>query len=72
MHVSELVAYHAIEIQYHLAVGDIEQAAIAMDFLEELDVDHPTVMALRQLLTQSMLTQAAPYKKGLLSRLWGR
>ena len=72
VHVSELIAYHAIEIQYHLALGDVTLAAMSMDFLEQLDVEHPTVIGLRQLMTQSMLAQATPYKKGLLSRLWGR
>lgn len=72
VHVSELIAYHAIVIQYHLAFGDVTLAAMSMDYLEQLDLEHPTVIGLRQLMTQGMLSQATPYKKGLLSRLLGR
>jgi hypothetical protein len=72
VHVSELIAFHAVEIQHHLAFGDVMLAAMSMNFLEQLDVVHPTVIRLRQLMTQSMLSQATPYKKGLMSRLWGR
>ena len=72
VHVSELIAYHAVVIQYHLAFGDVTLAAMSMDFLEQLDVEHPTVIGLRHLMTQGILSQATPYKKGLLSRLWGR
>ena len=72
VHVSELIGFHNVVVQYHLAFGDVTLAAMSMDFLEELDVEHPTVIGLRQLMTQGMLAQAAPYKKGLVSRLWGR
>jgi len=53
-HVTELVAFHALIVQYSLTRGEIQTASLSMILLEQYAPDHPTVALLREMMMNTM------------------
>lgn len=60
VHHSEMFAYHGMLVQYFMALDNLRQAAISMDFLEEVDPEHPATIVLRERMLLKMLSQISP------------
>lgn len=63
VHHSEMMAYHGMLVQYFMALDNLRQAAISMDYLEEADPEHPATVTLRNRMMLALLSQATPSKK---------
>lgn len=68
VHHCEMLAYHGMLVQYFIALDNLRQAAISMDYLEEVDPEHPTTIALRERMLLKLLSQITPTYRGGLSR----
>jgi tetratricopeptide (TPR) repeat protein len=60
VHHSEMLAYHGMLVQYFMALDNLRQAAISMDFLEEVEPEHPVTISLRQRMLLKLLSQITP------------
>lgn len=54
-HISEFIGFSAVMIEYFIRIGDLEQAEIRYQMLEQIAPDAPATKKLGQLLTTSHL-----------------
>ncbi|TXD53251.1 MULTISPECIES: DUF1186 domain-containing protein [unclassified Polaribacter] len=48
-HLDEVMAYFSVSIQYLLAVGDIDEAEVRLEILEEIDNEHPKYLVANEM-----------------------